>query len=161
MTMLLQGYCQAPGRKFCLQHGVIVFAVVLMSFISMEAPAQDENDTCPCFSYEEVESIFLRAAQLAAEEGLSACHTEDYSVECNAEVVVWDQDYAIIAQARIEWFDFDPSLCEYIDTAGNPGVERNVSWPHPAPKAVARSCFNIISSVIAKSDTSGRCETYP
>ncbi len=42
------------------QHGVAVFAVVLMSFISMEAPAQDENDTCPCFSYEEVESIFLR-----------------------------------------------------------------------------------------------------
>jgi hypothetical protein len=156
-----QGRLQVPGRKFCLQFGIAVFAVVLMSLVSTEAHAQDENETCPCFSYEEVESIFLRGEQLTAQEGTSACHTADYSVECNAEVVVWDQDYAIVAQARVEWFDFDPSRCEYIDTAGDPGVERNISWPHPAPEAVARACFNIITSVIAKSDTSGKCETYP
>jgi len=161
MTMVPQGNCQAPDKKFYLQHGIAVFAVVLMSLVSIEAHAQDENNSCPCFSYEEVESIFLRGEQLTAEEGVSACHTEDYSVECNAEVVVWDQDYAIIAQASVEWFDFDPSHCDYIDTVGNPGVERNVSWPHPAPEAVARACFNIISSVIAKSDTSGKCDTYP
>ncbi len=161
MTMVSHGHSQASSRKFCAQHVVAVFAVVLMSFISMETPAQDENETCPCFSYEEVESIFLRGEQLAEEEGVDACSTQDYTVECNAEVVVWDQDYAVIAQARVDWFDFDPSRCEYIDTASDPVVERNVSWPHPAPEAVARACFNIISSVIAKLDTTGKCETYP
>jgi len=138
-----------------------VFTVVLMSLISMETHAQDENETCPCFSYEEVESIFLSGEQLTVEQGMSSCNAEDYSVECEAEVVVWDQNYEIIAQARVNWFDFDPSRCDYIDTVGNPGVERNVKWPHPAPEATARSCFNIITSVIAKSDTSGKCNTYP
>jgi len=159
--MVSLGHGQASSSKFCVQHGIAVFAVVLMGFISMEAPAQDENETCPCFSYEEVESIFLRGEQLTAEEGVGACHTEDYSVECNAEVVVWDQDYAIIAQASVKWFDFDPSRCEYTDNTSNPVVERRVSWPHPAPEAVARACFNIISSVISKLDTTGKCETYP
>lgn len=161
MKMVSQRNCLAAGRIFCLQHGIEVFAVVLMSFISMESQAQDDQETCPCFSYEEVEAIFQRGAQLAEEEGVSACHTEDYSVECNAEVVIWDQNYELVAQARIDWFDFDPSRCEYIDIAGNPGVERNVSWPHPAPEATARACYNIISRVIAKLDTSGKCETYP
>jgi len=116
-----------------------MFAVVLISLTSMETNAQDANVSCPCFSYEEVESIFQSGEQLT----------------------VWDQNYEIIAQARVDWFDFDPSRCDYIDTVGNPGVERNVKWPHPAPEATAKSCFNIISSVIAKSDTSGRCNTYP
>jgi hypothetical protein len=138
-----------------------VFTVVLISLISMETHAQDENETCPCFSYEEVESIFLRGEQLTVEQGQSSCNAEDYSVECKAEVVILDQNYEIIAQARVIWFDFDPSRCDYIDTADNPGVERNVKWPHPAPEVTARSCFNIISSVIAKSDTSGKCNTYP
>ena len=138
-----------------------VFTVVLMSVISMETHAQDEKETCPCFSYEEVESIFMSGEQLTAEKGSSFCNAEDYSVECKAEVIVWDQDYEVIARASVEWFDFDPSRCDYIDTAGNPGVERNVRWPHPAPEVTARACFNIISNVIAKSDTSGKCNTYP
>ena len=161
MIRALQGYCQIPGRKFYLQHGIAVLGVVLMSFISMEAHAQDESESCPCFSYEEVEAIFLRGQQLAVDQGTSSCRLEDFSVECNAEVAMWDQDYELIAQARIEWFDFDPSGCAYLDTAGNPGVERNVSWPHPAPEATARACLNIISSIIAKLDNSGMCETYP
>ena len=138
-----------------------VSVIVLMSLISMETPAQVENETCPCFSYEEVESIFLLGEQLTTEESESTCRAEDYSVECNAEVIIWDQNFAIIAKASVAWFDFDPSRCDYIDTAGNPGVERNVRWPHPAPETIARACFNIISSVIAKSDTSGTCNTYP
>jgi hypothetical protein len=138
-----------------------VSAVVLMSLISREILTQDENETCPCFSYEEVESIFLSGEQLAVEGGTSNCSAEDYDVECKAEVIVWDQNYETIAQASVKWYDFDPSRCDYIDTTGNPGVERNVTWPHPAPEATARACFNIISSVIAKSDTSGKCNTYP
>ena len=138
-----------------------MFTVVMMSLVSIEAYAQDETEACPCFSLEEVESIFDRGEKLAEDEGLSACHTEDFTVECNAEVVVWDQDFAVIAKASVNWFDFDPSNCEYIDTATDSGEERYISWPHPAPETVARACFNIISSVITKLDTSGKCETYP
>ena len=138
-----------------------VFAVVLMYLFGMEANAQEQDATCPCFNYEEVESIFLRGEQLAAEEGVGGCNAEDYSVECRAEVIIWDQNYAIIAQASVVWFDFDPSRCDYIDTTADPAVERNERWPHPAPEATARACFDIISSVIAKSDTSGKCNTYP
>ena len=157
-----QDMTQADRQLFRKQLVISnVFTVVLMSLISMETHAQDENETCPCFSYEEVESIFLSGEQLTVEQGVSSCNAEDYSVECKAEVIVWDQNYEIIAQARVNWFDFDPSRCDYIDTVGNPGVERNVKWPHPAPEATAKSCFNIISSVIAKSDTSGKCNTYP
>ena len=161
MTKLSQGHCQPLGKEFILQHGAPVVAVVLMSLISMESPAQDEIGTCPCFSYEEVESIFLKGEQLTEEEGTSDCSAQDYSVECSAEVIVWDQNYAIIAKARVDWFDFDPGGCKYIDNTPDPDVERNVRWPHPAPEATARACFNIISSVIAKSDTAGKCYTYP
>ena len=156
-------YTQSMTQAECnsLFKLLTVFAVVLMCLISMEANAQDEDASCPCFNYEEVESIYQRGEQLTAEEGSGGCNAEDYSVECKAEVTVWDQDYAVIAQASVVWFDFDPSRCNYIDTTGNPGVERNVSWPHPAPEATARACFDIISSVIAKSDTSGKCITYP
>ena len=161
MTMMSQEHCQAPGIKSPLQQGLAVFAAALMSLISIEAYAQDDTEVCPCFSLEEVESIFDRGEKLAEDEGLSACHTEDFTVECNAEVVVWDQDFAVIAKASVNWFDFDPSNCEYVDTATDPDEERYISWPHPAPETVARACFNIIASVITKLDTSGKCETYP
>ena len=138
-----------------------VSAVILMSLISMEINSQDESETCPCFSYEEVESIFLSGAQLTLEEGEISCQAQDYSVESNAEVTVWDQDFTTVAQARTEWFDFDPSGCDYIDSTNNPGVERNIKWPHPAPKPTAKACFDIISNVIAKLDSSGKCQVYP
>jgi len=138
-----------------------VSAAVLLNLIGVAAFAQDDSETCPCFDVEDVESIFLHGKQLSEEEGTSDCNAEDYSVELNAEIVVWDQDYAIIAQARVEWFDIDPGGCEYIDATSDPAVERSISWPSPAPEAIARACFNIISSVIAKSDTSGDCNTYP
>jgi len=136
-------------------------AVVLMNLSGAVAYAQDENETCPCFDTGEVESIFLRGRQLSEEEGTSDCSAEDYSVELNAEIVVWDQDYAITAQARVEWFDIDPGGCVYIDATSDPVVERDISWPSPAPEALARACFNIISSVIARADTAGNCTTYP
>jgi hypothetical protein len=139
----------------------VVSAVVLLSLISMGSRAQDTQESCPCFNYEEVESIFQSGVHLTEEEGMSDCSAQDYSVECNAEVIVWDQNYTIVARARIDWFDFDPGGCIYIDTTSDPDVERNIRWPHPAPEATARACFNIISGVIAKSDTSGRCNTYP
>ncbi len=161
MTKVSHRHCQLPGREICLQHAATVVAMVLMSLINMAALAQDENPSCPCFSYEEVESMFLRGDKLTWEEGEISCLAEDYSVECKAEVIIFDQDFEIIAKARVEWFDVDPSRCDYMDTTGNPGVERNIKWPHPAPEDTARACFNIISSVIAKSDTSGKCSTYP
>jgi len=138
-----------------------VFAVLLASLMGTEAPAQDENEACPCFSYEEVESIFLSAAQFTAQEGTSSCNAEDYSVECKAEVVIWDQNFTVIAQASVNWYDFDPSRCDYLDTLGNPGIERNLKWPHPAPEDTARACFDIISRAIANSVEPGKCSTYP
>ncbi len=161
MTKVSQGHCQAPARESCFQHGATLVAVLLMSLTGMQTHAQDDNETCPCFSYEEVESMFLRGDKLTWEEGEISCRAEDYSVECNAEVIILDQDFEVIAEASVAWFDFDPSRCEYNDATGNPGVERDVKWPHPAPEATARACFNIISSVIAKSDSSGKCNTYP
>jgi hypothetical protein len=150
---------EAEHRAF---RWFLVFPVVLATvLISRESAAQDDDETCPCFSYEEVESIFLSGEQQAAQGGMIDCTAEDYSVEINAQVIVSDQDYATIAQATVKWYDFDPSRCDYSDTTGNPGVERNVRWPHPAPEATARACFDIISSVIAKSDTSANCKTYP
>ena len=141
---------------------LLVFpAVLAIGLISMETHAQDEDKTCPCFSYEEAESVFLAGEQVAAAGGVVACSAEDYDVEISAEVIVWDQDYATVAQIMIKWFDFDASFCDYIDTIGNAGAERKVEWPHPAPKVASRACFDIIISVIAKSDTSGNCSTYP
>jgi len=148
-----------PLRKRRIVPGVS--ALLLLSLISMEAYAQGEDESCPCFSYEEVETIFLAGAQLTAEEGETMCNSQDYSVEATAEVIVLDSNYETIAEARVLWYDFDPSRCAYIDIKGNPGVERKVSWPHPAPEAIARACFQIISRVIAKSDSSGKCNTYP
>ncbi len=138
-----------------------VFAAILASAINTELRAQDENEACPCFNYDEVQSIFLKGVHPTEESHKSDCSAQDYSVELIAEVVVWDQDYTIVAKARVDWTDYDPGGCEFIDTSSDPGVERNVRWPVPAPEALARACFNIISSVIAKSDTSGKCDTYP
>ena len=161
MAKPTQGRFQTPGRGFGLLCGTAVFAMVLMSLFSGATQAQEEAATCPCFSYEEVEAMFLNGLQQAEEGGMTACQTEDYSVECNAEIVVWDATFEILAKASINWFDFDPSRCEYVDTINNPGVERSENWPHPAPEALARACLNIIASVIAKSDTLGTCTTYP
>jgi hypothetical protein len=133
-------------------------AVIL---ISMETRSQDEGGSCPCFSYEDVESIFQRMVQLDSEGGGGSCEAQDYSVEITAELTAWDQDFKTIAQASVAWFDFDPGRCEYIDASTEPAFERNISWPHPAPEATARACFDIISEVIAKSDTTGKCNTYP
>lgn len=161
MTRVSQKHSQTAGRKLCLQYAAAACAVALLGLISTTVLAQDESEICPCFSYEEVEAIFLRGEQLAEEEGISECRTQDYSVECNAEVLIMDQDYSTVAQASVNWFDFDSSRCAYIDNVGNPGVERNINWPHPAPEAIARACYNIISSVIKKLDASGKCEIYP
>ena len=161
MTELKIRYFQAHRRKILLQSGATLFGVLFTCLIISETLAQDDNITCPCFTYEEVEAIFLRGEQLTADQGERNCKAEDYSVERSAEVTVFDQDYAIIAQARVEWYDYDPGRCEYIDTTSKPGVERNVRWEHPAPEAEGRACFDMISRVITKSDTSGKCNTYP
>ncbi len=147
-----------PPCRLLVAQGVL--AVILVSIITLESRAQDAEVDCPCFKYEEVESIFLRSLQMTAEEGTTDCGAQDYTVECSAEVVIWDQDYGLVAHARVDWFDFDPGGCEYIDTSSEPEVERNVTWPHPAPEGVARACYDIISSVIAKSDSVGKCSTY-
>ncbi|NOR19443.1 MAG: hypothetical protein GQ538_05080 [Xanthomonadales bacterium] len=143
-------------------HRLILFlALSAIALINLESRAQSEDEICPCFSFEEVESIFLIEADLPVDERNTNCGTEDYKVELSAEVVVMDQNYDVIAQASVKWLDFDTSGCEYTDTRAEPQVEREVWWPHPAPEATARACFNIIASVIAKSDTAGYCSTYP
>jgi len=144
-----------------LRELLLISAVFLVGLIAVDTHAQDDNEPCPCFNYEEVESIFLKEEQLIAESGESYCTVEDYSVEIKAEFTVRDQNYEIIAQARVVWFDYDPSICTYIDTTVNPGIERKVKWPNPAPEATTRACFDIVSSVVEESDTSGRCNRYP
>ncbi len=135
--------------------------MILTNLIIMESRAQDLEETCPCFNQEEVQSIFLLTVDLTDEEGMSNCSAEDYSVELKAEIVIWDQDFAVVAHTRVEWADFDPGGCKYIFNTSDPVVERSVKWPRSAPQTAAKACFNIISSVIAKSDTSGNCNTYP
>jgi len=136
-------------------------AVALMSMLYMQAVAQPESETCPCFSNEEVESIFLIEAAIPEEERNSECSAEDFKVELAAEVSILDQDYEVIAKASVKWLDFDPGGCEYINTTVDPHVEREVRWPHPAPESTARACLSIISSAIAKSDTTSYCNIYP
>jgi len=140
---------------------IIYLAMSVFALISLESRAQSEDEICPCFSMEEVESLFLIHAVLPEEERNTNCSAEDYKVECSAEVVVMDQDYEVIAQAGVDWLDFDHGGCRYTDTRTEPPVEREVRWPHPAPEATARACFNIISSAIANADTSFYCNTYP
>ena len=135
--------------------------MVMLGVTSIESHSQDEAPACPCFSFAEVESIFTAGAQLTAEQGISDCSAQDYSVELSAEVIVWDQNYTMLAQARVEWFDFDPATCTFTDTYSEPDIERNEWWPHPAPEETARACLDIISGVIKKLDESGKCNTYP
>jgi hypothetical protein len=143
-------------------HRLIIFlAISALALIMPESRAQSEEETCPCFSMAEVESIFQIEADLPDEERNSNCDAEDYKVEIAAEVVVMNQDYEVTALARVKWLDFDPGSCEYTDTRVDPHVARQVRWPHPAPEATARACFNIITSAIAKSDKAGNCSTYP
>ena len=158
MIRQLQRHYQANGRHICFQLGAVV-SVILLGLVSIGAQAQEDTETCPCFNSGEVESIFLRAEQLSAEEGESVCKAEDYSVELIAELAIWDIDYTVNAKVRVEWYDFDPGRCSYIDSIGNPGIERDVSWPHPAPEATARACYDILVSAIEKFDTSGKCFT--
>lgn len=150
-----------PAEHPLLRQRLLIPAVLLVGSIALDTHAQDGNESCPCFSYEEVESIFLKEGQLIAEAGESYCTVEDYSVEIKAEVTVRDQNYDVIAQALVAWFDYDPSSCSYIDTTVDPPIERKVRWPNPAPEAAARACFDILSSAVEKSDTAGRCNRYP
>ncbi len=158
MTKLVRRRCQATNRDIYLRFGAILFTLVLC----LPAPgifAQEQSETCPCFSNEEVDSIFQRVEQIAVGEGEIMCKAQDYSVELSAELTILDKNYAVSAQARVEWMDYDPGVCAYIDTLPDPDVERNTRWPHPAPEATARLCYDIIRSVIEKSDTSGKCIT--
>jgi hypothetical protein len=150
-----------PAGHRLLRQLLLVPAALLAGSITVDAHAQEGSEPCPCFSYEEAESIFLKEGQLAAEGGETYCTVEDYSVEIKAEVTVRDQNYDVIAQARVAWFDYDPSSCTYIDTTVEPVVERSHRWPNPAPEAAARACFDIISRAVEKSDTTGRCNRYP
>jgi hypothetical protein len=150
--------CNAIGRKVRFRLRVAISAIVL-SMITAVAIAQEESNTCPCFSTEEVEAIFQRADQVEIGEGEIMCKAEDYSVELNAEITVMDKNYSVTAKASVKWFDFDPGACDYIDSIDNPGVERSERWPHPAPEATARLCYDIIRSVVDKSDSVGKCIT--
>jgi hypothetical protein len=146
-------------------RGLVMFSalsvMILISLWNAKSPAQSENETCPCFGYEQVEAIFLSGEGLSAEERIRDCRAEDYKVEFTAEAVVWDQNYDLLAQATVNWYDFDPGGCEYINNMSGLAVESSIRWPHPAPEGTARACFDIISSVIAKKDTDGNCTTYP
>jgi len=158
MTKLFQRHCQAIGRDFYLRLGVVLFAV-LSSLAVTGISAQEPQETCPCFSTAEVESLIQRINQMTWEDGETMCKAEDFSVELSAELTIWDTSYSLLAQASVKWFDFDPGACNYIDKPENPGVERSESWPHPAPEATARLCYDIITSVIAKLNTAGKCIT--
>ena len=155
MVNLLPTQCRAAGRSICLWPTVVV-CLLALSLASFTTQAQDE---CPCFSREEVQSIVLRMQQITFEEGEFSCKAQDYSVELSAEATIWDTNFSVIAQARVEWFDFDPGLCAFIDNSADPAIERNETWPHPAPAATAKACYTIFTSVIAESDTSGKCMT--
>lgn len=134
---------------------------ILASSISLVARAQGEDTACPCFSYEEVEGVFLSAEKLIASGGGGNCQVSDYGVEFRGEVVVNDENYTTVARASVNWADFDPGRCDYRNAGMDPAVERSVGWPHPAPEVTARACLDIISNVIEEQDSSGRCRTYP
>ena len=150
-------------RARCLSHcpWLWIAAISLLGLANLNVNAADEGEPCPCFSHAEVEAIFLSQQQQIAEGRDIYCAVEDYGVELKGEITVRGDDYNTIAQARVAWFDYDPGSCAYIDTVGNPGVERKERWPHPAPEATARACFDILSGVIAQSDTAGSCSRYP
>jgi hypothetical protein len=152
---MLQAQCLSRCERLSIP--LVLLVGLAIPYVS----AGDEGEPCPCFSLAEVESIFLSQQQVIAEGRNTICAVEDYSVELKGEITVEGDDFNTIAQARVTWFDYDPGGCTYVDTVGNPGAERNVRWPHPAPEATARACFDIISSVVAKSDTAGSCSRFP
>jgi len=139
----------------------VISCLVLSGLITSEIQAQDEDEQCPCFNLDEVKEVFRIGEQVINEAGMFECGAEDYSVEFSAEVVAWDQDFEVVAQAKVKWLDIDPSQCIYIDTTAEPGIERDVSSPAPAPEAASRACFEIISSAIAELDAFGDCFVYP
>lgn len=139
----------------------VLLGLSLAGLFTTHALAQDESGACPCFDAQEVEALFLNAERLGEGSGSMSCHAKDYSVECSAEVMVMDANYRTVAQATLKWADFDPSRCRYIDKSVDPPVDRNVSWPHPAPEDTARACFDIIARVIAELDPDGKCTIYP
>ena len=136
-------------------------AIVVISLINTELLAQSENETCPCFSSEEVEAIFVINAGIAEEDRNSECIAEDFKVEFAAEVTALNMDWEPIAKAQVKWADYDPGSCVYINTKTDPPIERNERWPHPAPEATARACLDNIAAAILTSDTGGNCSVYP
>jgi hypothetical protein len=158
MSKRFAGHFLAVGGKARLQHALIGCAA-LLALASITSRAQDDNVACPCFNEEEVQASFDRAESLSVEEGSSLCKAEDYSVELNAEITIFDNDFLVSGQARVEWFDYDPGSCTYVDATGDPVLERHTKWPHPAPESIARACYNIVATVISQSDTTGRCIT--
>jgi hypothetical protein len=139
----------------------VVSAIVLINLLSTELLAQSENETCPCFSSEEVEAVFVINAGIAEEDRNSECIAEDFKVEIAAEVTALNMDWEPIAKAQVKWADFDPGGCLYINTKTNPPIERKEKWPHPAPEAIARACFDSIVTAISTSDTGSNCDVYP
>ena len=138
-----------------------ISSLVLSGVFTSELQAQDEGEQCPCFNSDEVKAVFRIGEQVITEMGMFECGAEDYSVEFSAEVVAWDQDFEVVAQAQVKWMDVDPSQCMYIDTTTEPGLKRDVSSPAPAPEAASRACFKIIRSAIAELDAFGDCFVYP
>ena len=138
-----------------------ISCLFLSGLLSSEIQAQDESEQCPCFNDEEVKAVFRIGEQIITEMGMFECGAEDYSVEFSAEVVAWDQDFEVVAQAKVKWMDIDPSQCIYIDTTAEPGLKRDVSSPAPAPEAASRACLKIIKAAIAELDEFGDCFVYP
>lgn len=136
-------------------------AAFLLNLAITAAHAQDEAAECPCFNAEEVAAVFQTGEKVITEAGMFECGAEDYSVEFSAEVVAWDQDFEVVAQAKVKWLDIDPSECVYIDAAAEPAIERDVSTPAPAPEAASRACLDIIKSAIAEFDAYGDCFVLP
>ena len=152
-----------PRIRSLLLTAPMLLAAIVAICASTPAWAQDENSSgpCPCFSYEEVEGVFRSAEQLLASGGGGSCQASDYGVEFQGDVVVTDANYSTIARAGISWSDYDPGRCDYRDTSVEPQIERNYSWPYPAPEGPPRACLDIISTVISKLDSKGRCHVYP
>lgn len=141
--------------------GTVASAIVLVFMINTELLAQTENETCPCFSSEEVEAIFVINAAIAELDRNSECIAEDFKVEISAEVTALNMDWDPIAKAQVDWADYDPGGCQYINTTTDPQIERKERWPHPAPEATARACLDNIAAAILKFDTDGNCNIYP
>jgi hypothetical protein len=142
-----------------IKHLQQLAILAITAMISVGLPAQDAE--CPCFSLPEVVSLLQQAEALAGEGGTIRCLTQDYSVELKGEFTINDSNYSTIAQVRVEWLDYDPCSCRFLDQTVDPPVDRQARWPHPAPEDLARACFGIIGSAIKQADTSGRCSTHP